>query len=96
MPSDLPVALQAARARAGLSLEDVTAKTGIPADVLRRYEAGRTPDFTTLERIASALGTDLPALLGESYIVIAELRKMREELDAVRSAIENMQGRGVR
>jgi transcriptional regulator with XRE-family HTH domain len=95
MPGDLPIRLKAVRERARLSLEELSAKTGIPVEALEGYETKKTPSFTTLAVIAGATGTDIASLLGESYIVILELQKIREELDQLRSAVENMLGRGL-
>jgi ribosome-binding protein aMBF1 (putative translation factor) len=52
--------LRAARQKAGLSLADVSARTGIDRAALSRLENGaNSPTLTTLQRYADALGLQL-------------------------------------
>lgn len=57
-PAGAVAALKAAREEQGLSLTDVSARTGIAEPTLFDLEAGRTPDPTlrTLQRYADAVG----------------------------------------
>lgn len=52
--------LRALRNQQGLTLEQVSAQSGLPAESLSRFERGRTlPSLRTLERIAAGLGVTL-------------------------------------
>lgn len=57
--------LQAARTAAGLSLEDLSRRSGITASLLERYESGETPvPVTELEAIVENLDGSLQAFIG--------------------------------
>ena len=56
--------LRMLRERAGLSIEDVVAATGIPQRTLYRWESGhRVPPYDTLPTLAQALGVETRTLL---------------------------------
>ena len=59
--------LRTLRERAGLSIEDMVAKTGITQRTLYSYEAGeRMPPYDTLPIIAETLGVKVRTLLPEN------------------------------
>jgi len=52
-----------ARARAGLTLAEVGARTGLRPDVISRYERGkRLPDALRIQALADALGVNVAEL----------------------------------
>ena len=56
--------LRSLREKAGLSIEDVVEATGIPAQTLYKWEAGkRTPPLVTFPILAQALGVETRTLL---------------------------------
>jgi transcriptional regulator with XRE-family HTH domain len=67
--SSLGSRLRAVRERQGLSLDDVSAQTGMSKAHLSRIESGeRQPAIATLLTLAAALGVRVGALLGEDAI----------------------------
>lgn len=65
---DLLRQLRAAREEMGLSLSDVSARTGMDRSALSKLETGRRPNPTldTLARYAEAVGKRLEISLGEA------------------------------
>lgn len=53
-----------ARKRAGLTQEDLAARSAVSRPTIARLETGETPSFRTLERLAKSLGLTLTELLG--------------------------------
>ncbi|SRR6266852_7860622 len=64
---DVMQLLRAERARQGLSLADIQARTGIARSALSRLEteSDANPTLTTVTRYAEALGKDLQILLAD-------------------------------
>lgn len=61
---DIAPVLRAARAELGLSLRELAERTGFSASFLSQLELGQnSPSLASLDRIAAALGLDLPELL---------------------------------
>jgi transcriptional regulator with XRE-family HTH domain len=60
------VRLRTLRERAGLSIEDMVDKTGIPAQTLYSWEQGKyTPPMETYPLLAETLGVKVRTLLPE-------------------------------
>ena len=61
---NLCVRLKEARQKANVTQSQLAQQIGKAAGTVYQYEAGlRTPDYTTLQKIADALGTDVNYLL---------------------------------
>lgn len=54
--AELAALLRQRRAKAGLSLRELSAETGVPFATLSRVESGRLPDLTTFRSIVGWLG----------------------------------------
>jgi transcriptional regulator with XRE-family HTH domain len=54
--TELAALLRKHRKKAGLSLRELSAETGVPFATLSRVESGRVPDLTTFRSIVSGLG----------------------------------------
>jgi transcriptional regulator with XRE-family HTH domain len=54
--TELAALLRERRSRAGMSLREVSAETGVPLATLSRVESGRLPDLTTFRNIVVWLG----------------------------------------
>ena len=68
------------RSHLGLTLRELSARTGIAASYLSEIERGRKPGSTSaLARIAAAVGATIDSLLSERSQGRAELRVAEEE-----------------
>ena len=68
------------RSHLGLTLRELSARTGIAASYLSEIERGRKPGSTSaLARIAAAVGATIDSLLSERTQGRAELRVAEEE-----------------
>lgn len=56
------------RNRAGMTLEKLAAKTGIPVSTLSRYQDSRDVPFSALQKIADVLSIPVSALTAERQI----------------------------
>lgn len=64
---DIAPRIRAARSELGLSLRDLAKRSGFSASFLSQVELGQaSPSLASLDRIAGALGLDLPELLRAS------------------------------
>jgi transcriptional regulator with XRE-family HTH domain len=54
--AELAALLRQRRTKAGLSLRELSAETGVPFSTLSRVESGRIPDLTTFRSIVGWLG----------------------------------------
>jgi DNA-binding transcriptional MerR regulator/quercetin dioxygenase-like cupin family protein len=65
-PSQLGVRLKRLRTEQGASLRELAARTGLSASYISSLERSRsTPSVASLQKLASALGTNLDRLLGD-------------------------------
>lgn len=72
---DIAPVLRAARAELGLSLRELAERTGFSASFLSQLELGQnSPSLASLDRIAAALGLDLPELLRSAASGVAGAR----------------------
>jgi transcriptional regulator with XRE-family HTH domain len=81
------VALRHAREKAGMSLREVAAETGLHYTYISKVELGATPPphAETIVRLAKALDADADALLITAEKVPPDLEKiLSSDIDAVR------------
>ena len=80
------------RTRRGVSQEDLAAKAGVSSGTIADIEIkDRTPKLTTLDKIASALGTTSEQLLKEAGLLAAS--KEDAEITTLTSRIKDLNRR---
>ena len=79
--------IRAARRKAGLTQSQLAARSGVAAISIHQYEKGkRVPRLEQIYKIADALGIPYYELL--DYEAYGNLKKAREEIDALKGKLE--------
>ena len=83
--------IRAARRKAGLTQSQLAARSGVAAISIHQYEKGkRVPRLEQIYKIADALGIPYYELL--DYEAYGNLKKAREEIDALKGKLEAAAG----
>lgn len=78
--SQLSESLVNLRKQAGLSQQELAAKSGLTRSAIGMYEIGkREPDLATLERLADFYKVDMDTLTGRGTLPHAEVREVLSE-----------------
>ena len=105
MAQSIGAVLKAARARSGMTQSEVARSAGVTPNIVSRLEAGEraTPAFTTVARVAAALGVSLDAIAGAIGVlpavpdrdptVAADLLKVRRSIAEADGQLEHILGR---
>jgi transcriptional regulator with XRE-family HTH domain len=82
-------AVRRAREAKGLSLAEVSRRSGLPLPTLSRLEAGKNlrPTFETLARYAAGVGLDLNIVVGERAAPARSPSSAEDEILTVRSEV---------